>query len=96
MAEVTKDASAENTFTDWIEKTSPSPIKYADFSIAGTWTGTITLQRTFDDGVTPKDVDTFTGNYEGSFTEWVAGVKYRIGFKTGDYTNGTAVLGIYA
>ena len=51
--------SAANTFSDGL---------YTDdafnFSIEGTWVGTITAQRSLDLGVTWRDVDTFTTNIE--------------------------------
>lgn len=35
-----------------------------NFSLTGTWVGTITVQRSFDGGTTWRDVETFTSNAE--------------------------------
>ena len=63
-------------------------------SISGTWAGTLTLQRSFDDGSTWKDVATYTASAEQVGTETESDVIYRLGFKVGDYTSGTAVVRI--
>ena len=84
---VTEDISAQNTFTDGL-------YLRGDFSlsIAGTFSGTVTVQRSFD-GSTWADVDTFTSVYEGNGYEGV-GCQYRAGIKTGEYTSGTASVTI--
>jgi hypothetical protein len=64
-------------------------------SIEGTFEGTLTLQRSFDDGSTWKDVDTFSAQFESYFYEPRPDVLYRLGFKTGDYTSGTATVILY-
>jgi len=77
--------SAANTFSDGL---------YTDdsfnFSVEGTWVGTITAQRSLDLGVTWRDVDTFTSNIETYGFDPGPTVAYRVGFKTGEYTSGTA------
>jgi hypothetical protein len=72
--------------------------------VRGTWTGTLTVQRSDDAGVTWDDVTTGTsgvvlpveieangviGGFEGA-----KGVLYRVGFKTGDYGSGEALVEI--
>lgn len=64
-------------------------------TISGTFAGTITVQRSFDEGSTWLDVDTFTQPTEEVGFE-PAGCQYRVGIKTGDYTSGTASVGLYA
>lgn len=88
--------AAENTFTSAI---SPArkvgayfPEGYLNVSISGTWSGTVTLQRSFDSGSTWVDVETFTANDEGYLYDKERGILYRIGIKTGEYTSGTAVV----
>ena len=83
----TVSLSAQNTFTD------PLPL-FGDFnlSLSGTWVGTVTLQRTFDEGTTWLDVADYTANIEDRGFEPESGVQYRAGFKTGEYTSGTAVV----
>lgn len=82
--------TAENTFTDVVSGPTAPGI---NISISGTWAGTLTLQRRLD-GSNWRDVHSFTANVE---TEWPTRgghVDWRLGFKTGGYTSGTAVVRI--
>lgn len=58
----------------------------------GTWSGTLTLQRSIDEDGAWTDVTTYTTNasitYNDALDNQIA--YYRIGFKTGNYTSGTA------
>lgn len=81
--------SAENTFTDWVQLFGPF-----NLSVSGTWVGTITIQRSFDNGVTWLDVKTYTSNAEDLGEEPELGVLFRAGFKPGEYTSGTAAVRI--
>jgi len=83
----TKSISSENTFSDGVLMSG-----YFNFSISGTWSGTVTLQRSFDDGSTWLDVDTRISNIEEFGIEPERGVQYRAGIKTGAYTSGAAVI----
>ncbi len=83
MAIVTKAISAENTFSDAVRCRG-----YFNISIYGTFSATITVQRSFDDGSTWLDVDDFTAASESVGLEAEI-AKYRIGVKTGNYTSGT-------
>ncbi len=79
---ITKNITAQNIFSDWLF------IKgYFNWSIWGTWAGTVTLQRTFDGGGVQHDVDTSTANTE-SIKHEPEGAYYRFGIKTGAYTSG--------
>jgi hypothetical protein len=81
---VTAVIAAQNTFSDWMR------IKgYFNFSLWGTWAGTVTLQRSFDGGSTQLDFDTYIANEEDILFE-PEGAFYRFGIQTGDYTSGTA------
>jgi hypothetical protein len=86
---VTKDISAQNTFSDGL-------YVVGDFnlSISGTFVGTITVQRSFDQGATWRDVDTFTAPIETAGSDPEPVVVYRAGIKTGEYTSGTASIRI--
>lgn len=86
----TANLSAENTFTDSLKVANKSGLKINNFSISGTFVGTLTLQRQFTNETDWYDVDNFTAPYEGTFNEPEKGTKYRLGFKTDDYTSGTA------
>lgn len=81
----TKEISAQNTYSDWVHLKGDY-----NFSLSGTWVATVHLQRSFDGGITPLDVDSFTANTEQVGTE-PEGAHYRFGVKTGNYTSGTVV-----
>lgn len=86
---VEKDIDAENTFSDGL---------YTDdafnLSISGTFVATITVQRSFDQGSTWRDVETFTSPIETYGIDPGPTVAYRAGVKTGDYTSGTVSIRI--
>jgi hypothetical protein len=93
IASVTASLSAQNTFTNWISPTYKQNREgFLNGNIRGTWVGTVTLQSTFDDGVTVDDVDFWGANERFQVYDVEEGVKYRIGIKTGDYTSGTAIV----
>ena len=86
---VSASLTAQNTFT--------APLKVlgeANVWISGTWAGTLTLQASYDAGGTWLDVQTYTANGIDILYEPEVGVCCRIGFKTGQYTSGTAVVRI--
>ncbi len=86
---VTASITAQNTFSDglYVE---------GDFnlSISGTFVATVTVQRSFDQGSTWRDVDTFTAPIETFGTDPEPVVVYRAGVKTGDFTSGTVDIRI--
>jgi len=87
MPETTKDIGAENTFSDALR------IKENfNLSISGTFSATVTVQRSLD-GVTWRDVDTFTAPIE-TYGFDPEPFFYRAGVKTGDYSSGTASVRI--
>lgn len=82
---VTATITEENTFSNWVflrEK--------FNFSLSGIWVATVHLQRSFDSGATPLDIEDFTGNIE-KIGEDPEGCHYRFGVKTGDYTSGSII-----
>ena len=86
--------TAQNTFTGSVKITGVGNI-----SISGTFVATWTLQRSFDDGVTWKDVPLpsdvgDTGEEERTFDAPENGVLWRLGVKTGNFTSGTVVCRI--
>ena len=62
---VEKTVTAQNSFSDTIlpmkKKDSDG---YLNVTVYGTFTATVTLQRSFDKGVTWLDVDTYTTSAE--------------------------------
>jgi hypothetical protein len=61
---------------------------------SGTWSATITLQRSLSAPGSWTDVATFTTNATSTYTDDLDNqiAYYRIGIKTGNYTSGTAVV----
>jgi len=93
----TASLTAQNTFTDWLAtpKKSQGGAGYIDLAITGTWEGTITVQKRYDRGgvyTDPIDVKEYTENVAELIEDHVWKVEYRIGFKTGDFTSGTAIV----
>ena len=62
---------------------------YYNFSVYGTFGGTITLQRSYDKGTTWLDVDTTSVPVE-AVLYGPETLMYRAGFKAGAYSSGTA------
>lgn len=83
---VSKSCGAEDTWSDSIM------IEEGDVfvvSTAGTWSATVTLQRS-SDNTNFADFATYTTNNSISYSEIQEQNYYRIGIDTGDYTSGTA------
>lgn len=77
--------SSDDTFTPILKLRG-------DFSLSisgALWAGTVTLQRTFDGGVSFVDIEAFTANTEKNGNEPGSGVYYRVGIKATEYTSGT-------
>lgn len=81
--------SAENTYTAAVQILGD-----ANIWISGTWSGTLTLQATYDGGSSWIGVQAYAANAVDLLYEPEAGISYRIGFATGEYTSGTAVVRI--
>jgi len=92
---VTATITAADTFTDWIAPRQrlafggPN-LGELNLSVWGaSWSGTVTLQRTFNEGTTILDVEEYTANVERIVQDTEAGVKYRIGVVSTDSIAGT-------
>ena len=83
---VEMEVTGPNNFSSPIENLGG----FFNYSLRGTWVGTITLQRSFDSGSTWEDVDTHTSNVSTYGYEPGKAVQYRYGFKTGEWTSGIA------
>jgi hypothetical protein len=89
---VSSTISAQNTFTSVM-----NPIGgFLNFSLTGTWAGTITLKRSIDGGTTWGVVATYTENDEQAIDDPQPDSQYKAGFETGDYTSGSAVCTLSA
>lgn len=86
---VEKAVTAENTFSDGLYTEGAF-----NLSISGTFVATVTVQRSFDQGSTWRDVDTFTAPIETYGNDPEPVVVYRAGVKTGDFTSGTVNIRI--
>ncbi len=87
VAVITRSIAAENLFTDPVKLTG-----FFNISLSGTWSATVTVQRSFDQGSTWFDVESFVGNVQEYGFEPEGGVVYRVGVKTGNFTSGTIVM----
>lgn len=81
--------TAENTFCTPVEIRGN-----ADISASGISDSTVTVQRSFDGGVTYKDVEAFTDDFEKVVEASDQAAFYRAGIKTGDYGTDTVVIQI--
>jgi len=90
----TASIAAANTFTSAIEVNGTGNTRIFTVDISGTFSATVTLQRSLDSSTGPwTDVHTWTAtttaeSYDDGLDNFQAW--YRIGVKTGDYTSGTA------
>lgn len=93
---VEASVSAENTFTDEIRVTGVENTRRFTVTRSGTWSGTVTLQRSIVEPGSWVDVESYGANgtktYDDNLDNQI--VYYRIGIKSGDYTSGTAVLSL--
>jgi len=102
--EVISMITGENQFTDWIapKKLMKSGIPAYRLNLS-IWSNTtsieISIQRTFDNGLTILDVPTsdfetytYTVNTEQYIEDIEEGVKYRIGCKAGNFTSGNCLV----
>lgn len=87
-------ATGANQFSSDIRVTGVGTARSITVVRSGTWSATVTLQRSLTAPGSWTDVATFTTNGTATYTDDLDNqvVYYRIGVKTGDYTSGTAVL----
>jgi len=92
---VQASVTAQDEFTGSILVTGVGTSRDFSLSIAGTWSATVTLQRSTDDA-TWEDVETYTTNTSVTFSDGLDNLQYyyRIGVKTGDFTSGTVELSL--
>jgi hypothetical protein len=92
----TADLTTDNSFTDPVQVTGVGEARRFAWTIAGTWTGTVTLQRSIGAVGFWEDVATRTDNADESDNDHLDNqiVFYRLGFKSGDYGSGLATCTI--
>lgn len=88
------DATGANQFSDDIRVSGTGTTRAFTITRAGTWSATVTLQRSISEPGSWTDVATFTTNGTATYDDGLDNqiIYYRIGIKTGDYTSGTAEL----
>lgn len=93
---VSTSIAAANTFTNTVRVVGVGEQRRFAWSITGVWVGTVTLQRSVGTVGFWEDVATRTGNADESDNDGLDNqvIYYRIGFKAGNYTSGTAVCTI--
>lgn len=100
---VVQSLATSDTFTDYIRISGVNPVGTTDndrdftVTVSGTWSGTLTLERSYNDpetGYVP--VTTYTGNGTFGVSDKESNViyYYRVGFRPGDFTSGTATVSI--
>ena len=89
MASVSVTVGAENQWTDGVEVKGGF-----DLSISGTFSATVTVQRSFDNGASWNAVDTFTAPIE-TYGVQPNFALYRAGVATGNYVSGSPVITLY-
>lgn len=89
---VESDLTAELTYTDPIRVTGVTTTRIFQVIRSGTWSGTLTLQRSIGAIGSWEDVETYTNNGTASFDDGLDNsiVFYRVGFNSGEYTSGSA------
>jgi hypothetical protein len=93
VGQATSDSfTAQNQFSDEIKVTGTGTTRDLTIVRAGTWSATVTLQRSVSEPGTWVDVATFTTNGTATYNDGLDNqiIYYRIGIKTGGYTSGTA------
>jgi len=88
MASVTKDIGSADDWTDGLAVKGSF-----DLSISGVFEGVVTVQRSFDGGVSWADVDSFSAPIE-TFGQQPAYSLYRVGIAAGDYVSGVATVAL--
>jgi hypothetical protein len=89
---VSETITAEDTFSDFIEVEGVGTGRNVVVEVTGTWAGTVTLQRSYDEGLSWEYSGArYTANINYVFNDGLDNVSilYRIGVITGDYTSGT-------
>lgn len=97
MIQVTKSITAENMFSDPLaphDNEKSQRCGHLSVEISGTWTGTVVIQRSRDNGSTWVNVESYTANKTLTIDDKTEGVLYRAGMETGYWTSGTAELAL--
>ena len=90
---VTRSVTGAGQFTDYIKVQGTSTARSFTYTITGTFSGTVAIQRSIGNTTAYADYTTYTTATSGTITDGLDNqtVYYKIGIDTGDYTSGTAV-----
>lgn len=100
---VVQSLASSDTSTDYIRISGVNPVGSTDndrdftVTVSGTWSGTLTLERSYNDpltGYVPVTTYTSNGTYGVSDKESNVIYYYRVRFRPGDFTSGTATVSI--
>lgn len=94
---VSASLSASDTYSTAVRVTGVGAARSFPYSITGTWVGAITLQRSVESALTGfTDLSSFTANTSASLADGLDNsiCWYRLGFKAGAFTSGTATVNI--
>lgn len=91
---VTRAISSADVFSDPIRVSGIGAGRSFGITITGTWSGTVTLQRSVGAVGAWVDVTNYTGNVSTSLADALDNqiIFYRIGIKPANYTSGTATV----
>lgn len=96
MITATVTVNSDETNGTWTDSFMPpsnvNQVNMGRFSLSiegASFTGTVTLQRSFDDGSNWKDYDTFSADAEERHIDTTIGILYRAGCKNGDFSSGS-------
>lgn len=94
--QVTANFTGANQFSNSIRVTGVGDSRVFTHVLTGTWSATVTLQRSIGSEGNWEDVTTFTTNGTRTYNDGLDNqiVFYRLGIKTGNYTSGTATLSL--
>lgn len=88
---------SDNIFLDVVFINRSGASRVVTITLAGTWTATVTLQRSYGSADGPwGDVKTYTVNGTDPYNDGFDAeeIYYRVGVKPGGYTSGTIILAI--
>lgn len=93
---VSADITGEDQFTSHIRVTGVDNDRRFTIDRAGTWSGTVTLQRSIGEPGAWVDVTSYTTNGSTTYDDTLDNqvIYYRIGIKSGEYTSGTAEVSL--
>lgn len=95
---VSRVLSGAEQYTEFVKVQGAGSSRTFSYTITGTFTATLTLQRSIGNTSSWTDVTTFTTTASSTYTDGTTfdnqTVYYRFGIKTGNYTSGSATAAV--